>query len=173
VSEKLEVATIDAHLTGVVLPMGLKLDEAVIRGQGLHLVKEPFSIQLNEPGSLEVKVGESSLEQFLESQAPAGLRDFEVQLRDGRIFAKASIRMILEVRGLAICRLRIEGGKRLMVDLESVDVLGVGARNLLQAQLDQINPVLDADDLPVDATLTEVAIEDGNVVLRGTVLPRQ
>jgi hypothetical protein len=171
VSERLEVATLDAELGGVVLPMGLRLDRATIRGRGLHLNKDPFSIELGQPGELEVRVKEDALAEFLEQKAPAGLRDFEVQLREGRIYVKASIRMILEVRGLAICRLKIEEGRRLLVELESVDVMGVGAKNLLQAQLDQVNPVLDTDDLPLRATLTSVDVEEGEVVLRGEVLP--
>ena len=100
------------------------------------------------------------------SESPGGLKDFQVELKDGKIFVRASL-MIMKAH--AVCTLRIENKKTLFVDLESVDVMGVGARNLVQSQLDKINPILDTNDLPVDAELTDYEISDGRLVLHGTI----
>lgn len=170
-SESIDVRTFHATLTDVLLPMGLNLDEVRLEGEKLHGEKKPFRITLEQPGKLEVVVSEASLTIFLNKKAPGGLQDLEIQVRNGRLFIDGRVRMIIEVAASAVCTLRIVDGKQLFVDLESVDVLGVGAKTLVQNQLDSINPVLDASDLPLDATLTEVHAEDGRVVLRGLVSP--
>jgi len=76
------------------------------------------------------------------------------------------------MKASAICTLRIQEGEALYVDLESVDVLGVGAKNLVQNQLDKINPVIRMSDLPIEAALTDWVIEDGKLILEGDVHPR-
>lgn len=153
--------------------MGLRVDDVRLYGRGLHLVREPFAAQLQSPGKLEVFVSETSLAEFLERQAPAGLKDFKVEARDGKLFVKAVKTMIVAIPATAVCALRVEEGKRLMVDLESVEVAGgASIKTLVQNQLDRINPIVDAADLPmVNATIEEVRMENGGVILTGQVVP--
>lgn len=87
------------------------------------------------------------------------------------IVVTASIRVLIELKGNALCQLRIEDRKRIIVVLEEVDVMGVGAKGLVQNQIDQINPVLDAADLPFNIELTEVELRSGELVIRGTANP--
>ncbi len=169
----LTVRTLQAELRGVMLPMGLELDRVTIQGEGLGIERDPIKFNLPTPGSLEVAITDLALQAFLEKKAPGGLRDFFVQLSDGQVHVHATGRFIIEVRAAAICNLRIQDGKQLFVDLEKVDVMGVGAKRLVQNQLDSVNPVFDVAELPVDATLTSVEIGGGMLIVKGTVAPKQ
>jgi hypothetical protein len=170
--QTLDVGSFTARLEQVALPMGLVLDVVNVVGERIHLEKEPFQIQLASPGQLEVTVSEKSLEAFLNAKSPGNLSGFEVTLVNERIYIQATAHVIVPIKAAAVCTLRIEGGKQLFVDLESVDVLGVGAKKLVQSQLDSINPVLDASDLPLEARLTSSAVAKGAVVLRGEIEPK-
>lgn len=168
----LDVGEFEVVLKDVALPMGLVVNALTLTGTDLHLEKEPFKIESPQPGKLSVLIWQDNLAGFLNKQAPGGLRDFRVELKEGKIFVQASMKMIVEVQASAVCTLRIQDGQSLYVDLETVDLMGVGAKNLVQAQLDKINPVLNVKDFPVEATLTSYEIADGKLNLHGDVFPR-
>jgi hypothetical protein len=154
--------------------MGLVLDEVLIQGEAVHVDKDPFNVVLVEPGSLEVRISEAALAAFLNKKAPGGLSDFQVTMLEGyvRVEAKASI-IISKVDVAAVCKLRIEEGAKLFVDLVRVEAIGgTGAHNIVQRQLDGINPVIDVDHLPVQATLTSVESDHHWLVVLGTIAPK-
>jgi hypothetical protein len=168
----LSVGEFTAQLQNVTLPMGLTLANIVLRGTRLQWQKEPFSLELDEPGTFEAHLLETELARFLEKQAPAGLKNFKIQAKDGKLFIDAVKTLVFDVPAKAVCTLRIVDGKQLFVDLQSVEIMGAGAKNLVQTQLDKINPVLDADSFPVAAVLTEVTCDAGVVTVQGTVAPK-
>jgi hypothetical protein len=127
-------------------------------------------VTMAQAGTLEALILEPNLAAFLNKQAPGGLKDFQVELKEGKIHVQASV-MIMKAS--AVCNLRIQDGTTLYVDLESVDVMGVGAKHMVQSQLDKINPVLDTKDLPLDAYLTGYEISEGRLILRGNLSPKQ
>lgn len=171
--EPLHVGHIVARLLSVRLPMGLVLDEVIVQGEDLTLTKHPISIKLDQPGSLEVRLGESGLGAFLEKKAPSSLSDFKVRLKDERILVEASVKMIFSIDVTATCKLRIVEGKQLFVELEKLDAIGGQSTfGMVQSQLDKINPVLDVKDLPVEAVLNNVIIDNGILTLFGSVSPR-
>lgn len=169
--EQLDVGEFTLHLRNVSLPLGLKVDDVRLAGNGLHLERDPFVITVAEPGTLEVFVSEASLASFLDTQAPAGLKNFKVQARDGKLFVHAVKTVIVDLKASAVCSLVIEDWRKLIVVLESVDVAGAGIKNLIQAQLDKINPIFDLSDLPVNGALETISMEKGGVVLFGSVSP--
>lgn len=175
VSDKgtVEVESFEARLAGVRLPMGLRLQQVQIDGQGLRVEKEPLLIQMPRPGNLLVVVAQKDLSDFLEHESPGGLRDFEVQMKPGELHVWATKNMLLDIRAHAICTLRIAVGSQLHVDLQSVEAMGMGATSLVQSQLEKINPVFDVADLPFRALLDSVEIEAGHLTLRGRVSPPQ
>lgn len=151
--------------------MGLVLDEVRIKGGPAQIGGEPFSINLDTPGNVEVEVSAQSLERFLEELAPGGLKGFTVSLGDGVIDISARARMIVEIAVRAQCGLKIEDSERLHVTLIDVDVAGMGAQRMVESQLDKINPILDASQLPLQVTLDEAIIEEGRVLIRGRIAP--
>jgi len=152
--------------------MGLVLDEVILEGEELRLESEPFSAALGKPGSLEVRVSEHSVASFLNERAPSGLRDFSVRLAGGMIEVDATASMIISITVGAICRLVIEDGRKLIIELVRMEAIGgTGAHNLVKKQLDNINPIFDVKQLPLSASLQGVEVDQGWIVLRGTVLP--
>src|SRR5579862_7790593 len=159
--QSLDVGHVAARVLQVGLPMGLTLDEVILEGEGLHLETHPLRVSLYQPGKLQVRIGEESLAGFLNTKAPGGLKDFRVRLLDDYIHVEAMVSMIISINVGAVCRLVIEDETKLVVELVRIESIGgSGAHNLVQKQLDSINPVLDAKDLPVDATFSSVLIED-------------
>ena len=171
IEQKIDVDEFTVHLRNVSLPMGLRVDDVRLAGRGLHLEKEPFVISVPEPGRLEVFVSDASLAAFLEGQAPAGLKNFKIQARDGLLHVQAVKTVLVDLKANAVCSLRIEERRKLMVVLESVDVAGAGVKNLIQSQLDKVNPIFDVAEFPIKATLESVTVDDGGVILLGTVAP--
>lgn len=153
--------------------MGLILQSARLSGSALLLLGEPFDAQVSEPGNVEVEVSAEHLQQFLNERSPGGLRDFFVQIAEDKIHVHATARRIIEVRAASICHLQIEDETKLIVVLDKVDVLGVGARGIVQGYIDQANPVFDAATLPVDLKLHTVEARAGVLTLRGTVRPKE
>jgi hypothetical protein len=170
-NHKIDVGLVQANFKDLVLPMGLKVDTVKISGEGLHIETEPFAATMKLPGAFEVFVGEASLAQFINKKSPGNMRNITVEAKGGKLHVKGSIVMILEIPASAICTLRIVENRYLFVDLESVNVLGAGATNLVQSQLDKLNPIMDVDDFPVRATMDQVEVVEGGVLLLGTVAP--
>jgi hypothetical protein len=157
-------------LEDVELHVGLKLNRIEVRVQGLSAAGPPVEGSLETPGTLEVLIAQSSLEEFLTKKAPGGLKEFAVSLRDGKIHVTATLRVLIDMRASAECRLEIHERERLVVVLESAGVLGVTAKNLIQSQIENLNPVFDVKMLPTACVLDEVSIEDGWLRVRGTIL---
>jgi hypothetical protein len=171
--KSLDVGHVAARLLAVTLPMGLTLDEVIIQGESLHLESHPFSIGLPQPGTLDVRISGASLIDFLDRKAPGNLSEFKVRFEEGLIHIDAKMSMIISMNVGAVCRLRIEEGTKLFVDLVRMDAIGgTGAFNLVQKQLDALNPLIDVQDLPFDAMLESVDADGEYLVLRGTITPR-
>jgi hypothetical protein len=168
----LTITQVSAVLHGVTLPMGLTLSRVTVEGSGLSWQKEPFKIELDAPGSFKAHVTQDALADFLNKQRPAGLKNFKVQAQGGRLHLDALRSMLIDVPAKAVCTLRIVDKRQLFVDLESVEIMGAAAKHLVQAQLDKINPVLDVAEFPVSAELLELAVDNGEVIMKGTLAPR-
>lgn len=167
----MHVGSFQATLENVVLPIGLNVDRIELDGTGLEIHHSPIRVTVERPGRLTVEVTQESLAAYLEKMAPAGLHDFKVKATNGQLHVHAVKKVMVDIPAKAICSLRIVGQEELHVDVESVEVMGAGAKNLIQAQLDKLNPVLNAKDLPIPARLLHAEIQEGKLILRGEVSP--
>jgi hypothetical protein len=170
-SRTLEIGSFEAVLHDVLLPMGLNVQTVKLSGLGLKCSSHPLTANADEPGKLEVFVAEKDLANFLNKTSPAGLKNISVEAKDGTLHINATKTVLIDVKAFAICSLRIVDGKRLFVDLESIDIMGAGPKQLIQSQLDKINPVVDTADFPVNATLDTVIVAQGGIHLLGRVEP--
>lgn len=170
--EQIQIGSAFAEFSKVRLPFGLDVEILRVEGTGLLLQREPFDWKLGEPAKVVATVTDLALQAFLEHKKPGGLRDFFVQLSQGEVQVHATARVLIEIRAVAVCDLEIVEGKQLFVRLKKVDVLGVGAKSLVQKQLDEINPILDVKDLPVPLELQTVEIGDGKIVMTAALLPK-
>lgn len=171
-NQRVEVGPFAFNFKDILLPMGLNVANVDIQGLGGTLDSKPFSLTLVQPGNMVANVEEADLASFLEKQAPAEMHGFSVRAEGGKLHVRAKKTVLVDLKVTAVATLRIVEGRQLWIDVESVDVMGTGAKHFVQSQIAKINPVLDASDLPVDATLESVEVGNGRVVLRGTVAPR-
>lgn len=172
-SKNVRVGKFEAEFQDLELPFGLTVDIVRLQTSTASLSKDPFRIDLEQPGQVQVLISEPRLGEFLNKEQPGGLRDFEVELKESKVHVHAAFRMIVELRAHAICHLQIRPSKRQIdVVLESVDVMGVGAKNFVQSHIEKINPIVDTADFPLDIEFEAVLIADGKLVLKGSALPR-
>ncbi len=170
-NHRVEVGPFAFNFKDVLLPMGLTVANVDIRGDGGTLDSSPFALNLARPGSMEATVTESALMAFLQDKDLGGMHSISISAEGGKLHVKAKKTVLVDLKITAVASLRIVDGSQLWIDIESVDVMGAGAKNLVQSQLAKVNPVLDTKDLPIQATMTEIVIGDGVVILRGTVAP--
>ncbi|HMS55402.1 MAG TPA: LmeA family phospholipid-binding protein [Fimbriimonadaceae bacterium] len=170
-ADSVQVGQIQAVFKSVRLPFGLLVDEMHVEGADLLVTTEPVGVKLPSAGNVIARVGEASLNEFLRLKVPKEVRDPVASIADGQIIVEATVRMIVELRAVARCSLQIKGGKQLHVVLDTVEVAGLGAKSLVQGQLDQINPVLDAAEMPLPMTLEQANILEGMIEIRGTIGP--
>ena len=169
--EQIAIGRLEARFYNLKTPMGLVITEARIKGVNVIVATDPIMVKMSKPGEFEAFIDATALKVFLDEQAPGGLRDFEVDLKEGKLFVKATAVVIVPMRASAVCSLRIVEGEQIHVDLESVDVMGVGAKGLVEGHLAKVNPVLDVADLPLKVKLLSIGVEDAKVVVRGTASP--
>jgi hypothetical protein len=171
-SSKVDVAGFSAQLNRLKLPMGLTVDVVRISGNSASLTTDPVEFSLEDWGAIEAEVAAADLADFLTTQAPSSLKDFDVAIANGFIDVTATAKVIVELRATAKCYLSIRGGgKQLFVELDSVDGLAM-AKGMIQGQLDQINPVLDAAQLPLEVVFENASAQEGKITLRGKARPK-
>lgn len=164
-----ELGSLELRLKQLTLSIGLVLDEVLITGKGARVSVDPFAVHLDEPGRAIVRISKESIESYLESMNPGGASGFSVRAEGGRLYIQAVAKILVEIRLNLLCSLESDGGKRLDLVIEEGDP--VAAKKMIEGQLDKINPILDLSDLPFDLTIEEIVIDDGWVVLRGSVQP--
>ncbi len=161
--------SLDAKITGLILPNGLRVSQIRITSKGVSIVPQPFTVRVAQAGTVEAIIQEADLQTYLELTAPGGLKDFEVLLADGKVAVTATAKVLFEVRATALGTLEIADSQKLNIVLESVSV--PIAHNVVQNQLAQINPVLDVSGFPFRSSLSKVLVADGLLTLRMDVLP--
>lgn len=159
----------NAFLRQIELEMGLNVDEIEIESGPAQVGLSPFSLELTKPAPLSVRISASSVEKFLNLKAPSGVKDFSVELKDGKIRIQATVKVVFEIRAGVVCRLEIEDEQRLLVVLESVDSVATMARGMIEGQIEKVNPLLDVEELPLPVRLSKVQIEDGWINLDGMI----
>lgn len=168
-NRELAIESVDVSVKGLILPMGLRIERVTIHGTDLSCSHSPLSVSSKTPGSLEVFVSSSDLTEFLNRTAGTGLKSISIEAKDGALHVNAVKTVLIDVKAYAICGLRIENHQRIFVDLQTIEIMGVGPKQLIQSQLDKINPVVDTADFPIPALLDTVEIIEGGIVVRGRV----
>ena len=170
--ESLDFDAMYSAFKRVKLSMGLIIDEVRISSKGAHFIRDPFSLTVDEPATIEAEILQEDVQVFLTQTSPGGLQNFSVKMGEGQILVNAQMQVLVPVPASAVCALRIDSGTKLFIDLVSVKVLGSAPRNLVQKQLDAINPVFDLEALPISGTLDSVEVADGKALLKGHIAPK-
>lgn len=165
------VGSLRAVFEQLVLPVGLVVRSFVVEGANVRFQTGPIQIELDEPGRVEALIDEADVQKLVQSRAGDQLRDLVVRLLPDRIEATATVQVVFAIRATAVLTLRIADGTKLYVDVQSVNVMGSAGQNLVQRQLDAMNPLLDTTTFPLAVRLEQVEIREGELRLTGSVAP--
>ncbi len=152
-------------------PFGLVINALHLKAAKTTIDHEPFSLLLAEPATWEAFVEQAAVQMFVENQIPDTIREINVEILLGYIHVTAKVKVIVEIEAIAKCSIRIHDAKQLFVEVESVSVGGAAVRNLVQQQLDKVNPILDAKDLPLNLTFDRVELREGEIAMFGFAEP--
>jgi len=169
--DRLDFDRMEARFDGILLHVGLRVDSFTITSGAAALSWPPFQLKADKAAEARVVVAEGSVAKFLDEKTPNTMKAFKVQCTGGKVVCEATVKLVVEIRAKATCTLRIQDGKKVYVDVESVDVMGGPAKKLVEAQLDKINPILDASEFPANVRLESITVDQGEIVVAGTVLP--
>lgn len=167
--ESLKVGSVKAVFRDIELDFGLLVGSFEVTVDRAAVTLDPFAFDMALPGKAVAVVTERAIGQLLAAQAPPQVKDFEVSISGGKIYVTAKAQVIVTIPVKAVCFLEIVGGHSVYVRLESVDVMGGAAKNLVESQIEKVNPVLTVSDLPVPVELQSVECESGRVTLHGVV----
>ncbi|MBS1718464.1 MAG: LmeA family phospholipid-binding protein [Armatimonadetes bacterium] len=152
---------------GLVLPNGLRVAHATAEGENLSQADEAPFVKGSGPVHLSLEINQQDLQAFLATQAPAELSGMSLQVTPAGIGVAGVFRAMLPLPFTALCQLEIVGGQKMFVRLSSIQVMGLSPSSLVQAQLDKINPVFDASELPVNLTLKGAELKMGSIHVTG------
>lgn len=167
--KSLKIGALNLNLENIELDFGLTIKTFSVQAQKGSAQLDPFELSLPQPGTLTATVTAESVQTLLATKAPKNISGFKVQIVDNQILIDASANIIVNIPVKAICGLHIIDGKRLEVTLEGVDMMGGKATNIIQSQIEKINPIFEASELPIDVELTSVELEDNLITLHGIV----
>lgn len=156
--------SLSAH--DLTLPTGINIDSIDVECQDLAL-GGPQIARLHHPAHATARISASSIQKFLESVAPGGLKGFEVGAESGQLIVSATGRVIVPIRVTVVADLLVDEQR---VSVRVISVEPTAARAIVESQIDQLNPILDASNFPLKITISEVRIEGGCVLIVGTVL---
>ncbi len=160
------VGHVSLNLTELTLPNGLRVDQIEANAAGMRISTNPVSAQTPEPGQITARVKEATLSEFLSTQLPSAVRQVDVQCVGGRIQVAVIAKVVFEIKALAMCRLEIVDEQQIFVRVESIDPGGPIA-TLVEGQVDRVNPVFDARDLPVPTRLLRAESTEGELRVFG------
>lgn len=163
------IGDVALRLGGLVLPVGLELDDATVEGTDIQVRTDPFSVTLSKDARATVRVSCENIAKFLGSLGAANLRDIAVSTEGGLLKVAATATVLVPIRATALCRLVVREGDKLDIALESAEP--AAARSLIERQLGSVNPVIDVSVAPVNLVIERVDVADGWVIVHGVAGP--
>lgn len=164
-AHKISFDHISLSSQGLVLPMGLRvatLDLSIDQGS-VDGDTRTYRWQGEAPAS--ARIDEKDLADFLTPRLPDSLKNVSVRCGDGVIQINAEAKIVFTVQVKVYCRLEIQANTQLVVKVHSVEP-GI-AESLVEGQVEKMNPVFQASDLPVPIQLSSVEVRDGSIFLDG------
>jgi hypothetical protein len=154
-------------LDEVTLPDGLKIDRLELDAVEIVVSGETQLPRSSRPMNAIAVMTETTLTEYLNAQLPTPIKKVEVTLKDGKVQVAAVAKVLFDIQALAICRMEIRDESELHVVLESLEP-GGPVRAIVEGQLEGINPVLRAADLPLRVRLISADIDNGEIRVLGT-----
>lgn len=158
------------ELNDVRLSPQMRASSVVLSGGSGRYSLDPLALEVDETSSFELWVTADDLRTMVTQSLPPQISRLDLTLGDGVILIDAAIRLFFEMSGRVTCRIRIEDGKKLFVEVleTTIPATNVG---MLQGMIQQINPVFDAGRQGVPLVLEHVEITPRAVRVSGQALP--
>ncbi len=148
---------------------GLVVDELEIQAGACEIKTEPFVLGLDQAAEATAVISAASVKHVLEAKSPGSLRDFEVEIEGGIVTVACKATLVVQIPVKVTAKLEIVDATKVFVRVQHVDVLGGPAKNLVEGQIEKLNPIFDTTEFPFGLVLESVACEQGKVVLSGSV----
>ncbi len=164
-----ELASLQIGAVQITLPIGLVVDMFELKSGAIRANLNPFHLHLEHAAEFVARVTALQIAEFLEKKHKGGIREYQVQIQDGKLFVSGKIKMVVDMKVSAVCTLRIENSNKLFVDLISLSIPGNLAKAKVQKELEKANPLLDLDEIFPTAELSSLSLENDFVEIYGTI----
>lgn len=157
------------HIQRLSLPDIPVIDRIAFSGGEAKYDEPGMAIETVNRYVVTADITESDLCAFVRTKMPdrMRLRDLRVSPTGIKFTAEAVIIVPIPIR--LMLRLEVVDGNELRIVADDVNVLGAGPKNLVQSQLQQLNPLLRTSDLPVPVQFDSVEHTDAKVIIKGSV----
>jgi len=162
--EHLSVTVGRLHLSNlpVINQISVSGDQATFREEGA-------TIETSAPYRVEVEINEADLCAFVRTQLPDRLRLRDLRITEAGIEFSADAVVIVPIPVRILLRLAILNETEIHVVADNVNVLGAGPKQVISNQLQLLNPLLRARDLPVAVRFTGVSHQATKLTVVGTL----
>jgi hypothetical protein len=166
--QTIKIGKANIQLEWLMTPFGLLIDKVDLTG-GPFSINPDDLVKSEGAGQFVATVNAQSIQVFLQNQAPGGLSGFEVTVEPNGVHVKASKTVIVAIPVLALARLKIDSPRSLSIELLSASAMGAGLSTLVSNHIEQLNPIVTADQFPFPVEFESVEHVDGAVLLRGSL----
>lgn len=162
-----KVKQIDIKGRDVRLQNGVVVDRLNVRLTGVHFKADQTITGISKT-EFTAALSEANLRDYLRASR-SDMSDADVSLADGKLVLKARPRVLAIKTPVRIeGTLQIEQGRKLNIELSKASAIGIRVPGFVRGRIQRsINPVLDTEQMGMDAKLTKVQITNGEIVLSG------
>jgi hypothetical protein len=166
--DPIKIGKATLRIEWLMTPFGLLIDEVELEGG-------PFDIDTEDPlkskgsGAFVATVKAQSIQVFLEKQSPAGLTGFEVVVDVEGVHVKAVKTVIVQIPVSAHSKLKLDSSSSLSIELISANAMGAGLNSLVSSQIQQLNPIVTAEQFPFPVEFESVEHIAEAVLVRGRI----
>lgn len=157
-----QAAQLFLSLGGIRLPIGLTLNQVELVAHDISATIPFQTVEHPLPAQLKVTITKESLADYLAGQMPPQFRNLEVEISADTLVLIGQVNFVVNIPARVVVQLVISKGKELHVAL--VEVEPALARPIVESQLQNQNPVLRAEDLPVEVQFSTVEYQVGQSV---------
>lgn len=164
--DSIQIGAIEATIKWLMTPIGLLIDEVKVTGDS-HTLNTDDLEGTNFDLDFEATIYSKSIEVYLNKLEPAGLKDFEVEIKPDGLFIQAVKTVLLPISAKVHARLKVDNSTSISVEVVSAEAMGAGLKNMVASQIEQHNPIITTDIFPMKVTLEKLSHNDGCVTVSG------
>ncbi len=143
------------------------INQILVAGDQATYREEGAVVETAAPYQVKVEITEADLCAFVRTQLPDRLRLRDLRITEVGIEFSADAVVIVPIPVRILLRLAVLNESEIHVVADNVNVLGAGPKQLISNQLQLLNPILRARDLPVPIRFTGIVHESTVLTITG------